>query len=127
MHRLFKSQHIRKSSDFEKFRSKCTGSVRGGDFVLKLLSRGGKEGLARASLPRIGVITPKKIGKAVARNRVRRAVYEIFRLNPGVFELNRDYLFVASPGIGAKSRGEVEKILLLAAERLKKYLPPVES
>jgi ribonuclease P protein component len=116
MHRLFKSQRIRKSVDFAKFRSGHAESTRGGGggFILKLLGHSGD----RPPLPRIGVITPKKIGKAVTRNRIRRAVYETFRLNPEIFGPGGDYLFVALPGIGAKSRGEVERALLAAAKNL---------
>ena len=51
------------------------------------------------SLPRIGIITPKKIGKAVERNRVRRIVREFFRTNRCLFSKNSDYLFIALPGI----------------------------
>ncbi|MDR1173245.1 MAG: ribonuclease P protein component, partial [Puniceicoccales bacterium] len=71
MFRLFKSQRLRKSSDFEKFRSKNTKSIYGGMFVLKSLKRATIGTSFHDTTPRIGIITSRKIGNAVARNRVR--------------------------------------------------------
>jgi ribonuclease P protein component len=70
------------------------------------------------SRPRIGIITSKKIGNAVARNRVRRIIRENFRLNPEIFKANCDYLFIALRGIADKSNKKIGEEILNAAKKL---------
>ena len=96
--RFLRIQRIRKRSDFEKFRSDCAVVLFGSFFIIKTLERSVDEG-KDVFLPRIGIITPKKIGKAVERNRVRRIVREFFRTNRCLFSDSSDYLFIALPGI----------------------------
>ena len=96
--RFLRIQRIRKRSDFEKFRSDCAVVLFGSFFIIKILERSVGEG-EDVFLPRIGIITPKKIGKAVERNRVRRIVREFFRTNRCLFSGSSDYLFIALPGI----------------------------
>ena len=96
--RFLRIQRIRKRSDFEKFRSDCAVVLFGSFFIIKILERSVDEG-KDVFLPRIGIITPKKIGKAVERNRVRRIVREFFRTNRCLFSNGSDYLFIALPGI----------------------------
>jgi ribonuclease P protein component len=43
--------------------------------------------------PRIAIVTSKKVGKAVFRNRLRRYVREIFRTNKELFD-NNDHVFI---------------------------------
>ncbi|MDR2432634.1 MAG: ribonuclease P protein component [Puniceicoccales bacterium] len=118
MFRLFKSQRLRKSSDFEKFRSKGTESVYGQIFVLKSFERA-IEGTSFHDLtPRIGIVTSRKIGNAVTRNRIRRVVREAFRLNLKYFKQSHDYLFIAFHGIGTKSNKEITNAILNAAKLL---------
>ena len=96
--RFLRIQRIRRRSDFEKFRSDCAVVLLGSFFIIKILERSVDEG-KDVFLPRIGIITPKKIGKAVERNRVRRIVREFFRTNRCLFSNGSDYLFIALPGI----------------------------
>lgn len=96
--RFLRIQRIRRKSDFEKFRSDCAVVLFGSFFIIKILERSVDEG-KDVFLPRIGIITPKKIGKAVERNRVRRIVREFFRTNRCLFSNGSDYLFIALPGI----------------------------
>ena len=83
-------------------------------FIIKILERSVDEG-KDVFLPRIGIITPKKIGKAVERNRVRRIVREFFRTNRCLFSNGSDYLFIALPGIAdiknSKLTSNMAKIL----------------
>jgi ribonuclease P protein component len=102
MNRLFKGQHIRKSSDFAEFRSPRAAVARRGTFVLKSVVRNSTDG-CEISRARIGIIVPRKVGNAVKRNRVRRIFREVFRTNGDVFSSERDYLFIALPGICLKS------------------------
>ncbi|MEF8726105.1 MAG: ribonuclease P protein component [Candidatus Bipolaricaulota bacterium] len=44
--------------------------------------------------PRIGIVTPKGIGSAVERNRVKRIIRESFRKNKGIFD---SYDFIVKP------------------------------
>ncbi|MDR1595311.1 MAG: ribonuclease P protein component [Puniceicoccales bacterium] len=121
MYRLLKEQRLKKSSDFEKFRMRGVFCVRCEVFVLKATGSGGVFCHA-GSPPRIGIITPKKIGNAVKRNRVRRVVREVFRLNPLIFRKSYDYLLIALPGISLKSNDEVAGQVINAAKKIK--FPP---
>ncbi|MDR1528569.1 MAG: ribonuclease P protein component [Puniceicoccales bacterium] len=118
MFRLFKSQRLRKSSDFEKFRSKDTRNVYAEIFVLKSFKRVAVGVSFHDLTPRIGIITSRKIGNAVTRNRVRRVVREAFRLNLKCFKQSHDYLFIALLGIGTKSNKEITNAVLNAAKLL---------
>ena len=115
--RFLRTQRIRKRSDFEKFRSDCAVVLFGSFFIIKILERSVDEG-KDVFLPRIGIITPKKIGKAVERNRVRRIVREFFRTNRCLFSNGSDYLFIALPGIAdIKNRELTSKISKILTRR----------
>lgn len=49
---------------------------------------------------RLGVTVSRRVGGAVVRNRVRRLVREVFRLNPAWFPPGLDVVFVARPTAG---------------------------
>ena len=115
--RFLRTQRIRKRSDFEKFRSDCAVVLFGSFFIIKILERSVDEG-KDVFLPRIGIITPKKIGKAVERNRVRRIVREFFRTNRCLFSNGSYYLFIALPGIAdIKNRELTSKISKILTRR----------
>lgn len=44
---------------------------------------------------RVGITVSKKLGKAVIRNRVRRRLREVYRLNEGLFAPGYDIVIVA--------------------------------
>lgn len=115
--RFLRIQRIRKRSDFEKFRSDCAVVLFGSFFIIKILERSVDEG-KDVFLPRIGIITPKKIGKAVERNRVRRIVREFFRTNRCLFSDSSDYLFIALPGIAdIKNRELISNMAKILTKR----------
>ena len=118
MYRLLKSQRIRKSSDFAKFRSRHACSIHRETFILKAILRETEGDGCRDALPRIGIVTSKKVGNAVKRNRIRRVVREWFRLNPETFKKNHDYLLVALRGIVSRSNGEILREISNAAKAL---------
>src|SRR5215471_16712143 len=68
------ASRLRRSSEFKLVRDSGK-SWTGTHLILLALHRG-------ASLPsRVGMITTRRLGNAVVRNRVRRRMREIFRLN----------------------------------------------
>lgn len=64
------------------------------------------------SYSRLGISVSKKVGKSVIRNRVRRLVYEVYRLNVHKIKTGYDIVFIAR--INSKDRLyiEVEKSIL---------------
>ena len=69
--------------------------------------------------PRLGLAVPRAVGTAVARNRIKRRLREIFRARSDELRQDRDYVLVVRPGLveAAESRGfdwlteRVEEIL----------------
>jgi ribonuclease P protein component len=68
---------------------------------------------------RLGVITSRKIGGAVIRNRARRLMREAFRLHQNDLAGMVDLLLVARPSIAGKSLAEVEKDFLTTLRKAK--------
>jgi ribonuclease P protein component len=50
---------------------------------------------AKATCCRLGLVVSKKVGNAVARNRVKRLVREAFRLQPNAFREDADLVVIA--------------------------------
>lgn len=46
---------------------------------------------------RLGLITPKRVGSAVKRNRTKRRLREIFRTNKHLLDTGLDLLFISKP------------------------------
>jgi ribonuclease P protein component len=63
---------------------------------------------------RLGVVTSKKIGNAVARSRARRLLRECFRLHQRELARPVDLVLVARPSIAGKKLADVETDLLRA-------------
>ena len=61
---------------------------------------------------RLGVVTGKKVGNAVARNRARRLMRESFRLHQHELGVPVDLVLVARPSIAGKKLAEVERDFL---------------
>jgi len=70
--------------------------------------------LARPGSPaaRLGVVTSKKVGGAVARSRARRLLRESFRLHQHELSGPVDLVLVARPSIAGKEFAEVERDFL---------------
>ena len=69
----------------------------------------------RTGTNRVGITVSKKLGKAHVRNRVRRRLREVYRLNEGKFLPGWDIVVVArSRAVDAKFDRLVENYLALA-------------
>ena len=68
---------------------------------------------------RLGVTVSAKLGKAVVRNRVRRRLREIWRLNDGRLKQGYDMILVARGRSVKSTYAEMEKAYLKAAAGLK--------
>jgi ribonuclease P protein component len=73
--------------------------------------------LADGAAPKLGVVTSKKIGGAVIRNRARRLLRESFRLHQHEFVQPVELILVARHSIAGKSFAAVEKDYLAALHR----------
>jgi ribonuclease P protein component len=68
--------------------------------------------LPSGSATRLGVITGRKVGTAVARSRARRLLREAFRLNQIRLDQAVDIVLVARPSIAGRSLVDVQSDFL---------------
>ena len=71
----------------------------------------------RTETNRVGITVSKKLGKAVVRNRVRRRIREIYRLNEEKFLSGWDIVIVARSRAVEVSFQKLNESLLSLAER----------
>ncbi|MBC8527770.1 MAG: ribonuclease P protein component [Candidatus Cloacimonetes bacterium] len=68
----------------------------------------------------LAVITSKKIGNAVKRNKIRRWIKEYFRKSKNCIPFNTDYLVITKPGIFEYGHENIIRDLKNAIERIRK-------
>jgi ribonuclease P protein component len=73
---------------------------------------------AKATCCRLGLVVSKKVGNAVARNRVKRLVREAFRLQPNAFREDADLVVIARGGADRLLLDDVRRELLRASSDL---------
>ncbi|GHT39214.1 hypothetical protein AGMMS49593_09790 [Endomicrobiia bacterium] len=61
---------------------------------------------------RLGLVTSKKVGTAVARNRTKRRLREIFRTSKHLLEPGLDLVFVSKPETASLDYNNLRKIIL---------------
>lgn len=69
------------------------------------------------SLRRLGVITSRKLGGAVVRNRARRLIREVYRVHQHELRSGLDMVVIARASIVGKDFAGVEKDFLVMAGR----------
>ena len=72
---------------------------------------------------RLGVITARKVGNAVVRNRARRLLRESFRLHQHHLAQPLDLVLVARPSIAGKAFAQVERDFLVTLRKAKLLKP----
>ena len=97
-----KSVRIQASSDFRN-------NKENGERLAKGCLLANWQVLPTNSFSRLGVVTSKRIGKAVIRNRARRLIRECFRLHKYKFINKIDLILIARKSIAKYSFHEVEK------------------
>ena len=110
-----RSERIRKKNDFERFRRNRgkTERVSRGPFVIIRLPND-------LDITRIGIRVPKKVGKAYVRNRIKRLIREVFRLNKKAFPPSADLLIIVTERPGTISLKYFMEEIIGAASRLSK-------
>jgi ribonuclease P protein component len=73
--------------------------------------------LSEGAAPKLGIVTSKKIGGAVARSRARRLLRESFRLHQHDLARPVELVLVARNSIAGKKFADVEKDFLLVLKR----------
>ncbi len=106
-HRLPRERRLKQGRDFARIKAQGKRVVKGCLIANWLVLPG-------AATSRIGVITSKRVGEAVARTRARRLLRETFRLHQQDFAQPVELVLVARPSIAGKSFVEVEKDFLTA-------------
>ena len=66
---------------------------------------------------RLGISVSKKMGNAVVRNRMRRLIKEIVRLNMDKLQSKVDIIFIVRKGAVDMSYGDLEKSVLHALRK----------
>jgi len=109
--RLRREQRLRQNRDFQR------AKTRGQRLAVGCLALNWME--ISGTIPRVGVITSRKIGPASVRTRVRRLLREAFRLHQHEIARAADLVLVARLSIAGKSFADVERDYLTALRRAK--------
>jgi len=109
-HKLTRFQRIQHSRDFERLKKEGQRLAQGCMVANWLPRTAGDDS-------RLGVITSRRIGGAVLRNRARRLLRESFRRHQHQFHTPLDLVLVARPSIVGKRFQEVEVDFLKVLKR----------
>ncbi|HOJ50951.1 MAG TPA: ribonuclease P protein component [Syntrophales bacterium] len=99
--RFRKCERITKKRDFERVFSEGRRSY---SVHFSWVVAPNKEGKTR-----FGIIAGRKVGRAVKRNRVKRLLREVFRLNKTRFPAGCDIIIIVKPRIPPLTYADVER------------------
>lgn len=102
-------QKLRKAVDFKCLRESGVRFNSGG-FVVVIRKR-------ESGPVRFGVITSRKVGNSVKRNRAKRLFREIFRLNQDLLPRFCDFLIVVRSNFDDYSYGQLQERFLRACQQ----------
>ena len=105
--RLNRAMRIRQGSDFARLKQQGCRLIRG-CLVINWLE------LPAGSQTRFAVITTRKLGNAVARNRCRRLLRECFRLHQRALRQPVEMVMIARQSLVGRQYDAVEKDFLAA-------------
>lgn len=108
---MSREERLRKRGDFLGAYSRGE-KVHTAHFVLYVADNGGRG-------PRLGVTVSRRIGKAAVRNRVKRRLREIFRLNKTRIPPHRDLVVNVKRAAASASLRTLEASFLGALDRWK--------
>jgi ribonuclease P protein component len=103
--RFPRSSRLKQQGEFARARSQGRRLI-SGCLIANVLPRAGR------LTGRLGVVTSKKVGNAVARSRARRLMRESFRLHQHELGGPVDLVLVARPSIAGKKLADVERDFL---------------
>ncbi|MFB3895910.1 MAG: ribonuclease P protein component [bacterium] len=106
-----KQQRIYRNAEYQTILK--TGMKSGDRFFRVAISRN-----PRQSNPKLGIIVSKKVGIAVIRNRIKRMVREIFRLNQNTITAEANIVVIAKPDCVTLPYQDIEKSLLTLIDRV---------
>ena len=106
-----KSRRLTRTAEFDHVRKKGT-ATRGGLITLAVAEAPGSK-----EQPRLGIITSRKVGGAVARNRARRRVREIFRKHQHQLKSGIWIVIIISARAGRATYAQLEDEWLRLARR----------
>ena len=108
--RLGRTARLKQSRDFARLRQQ------GRRLVLGCLIANW-QGLPEGSAARLGVVTSKRIGGAVARSRARQLLRESFRQHQHELAQPVELILIARPSIAGRGFAEVEQDFLTTLQR----------
>ena len=103
---------LTRSKDFDRI-FRHGSSVSSSEVVIYALKRS----KGKFSQPRAAFCVSKKFGKAVARNRVKRRLREVYRLNEGKLDAQWDVILLARQGAAVVQFAQLEKKFLSLCRR----------
>ena len=106
-HTFPKSEHLRYGHEFRGL-YRDGRRAEGSRIVLYAREWNPAETPAPGPVRRLGVVTSRRVGNAVARNRARRLMREVYRLNKHKLKDHVELIMIARPSIKGKSYQEVE-------------------
>lgn len=109
--RFGKNKRVRANNDFKAVYKKGRRQNLP-EMTLVFRQRPGKTAGGAAAETRLGLSVSRKTGKAVTRNRIKRRLREIFRLNQDRIRKGADIVLVVKPEATALKYNELENVFL---------------